>query len=101
MSYVILGIDPGIADTGFGLIKKDKQGNLVCLDYGSIKTKAQTAMPDRLEIINKELRTAYLKWCEDEGEKPIYPNGFASNLEEEMLLQPVFSPALQMLSSSV
>ena len=55
MSYTILGIDPGIADTGYGLVKKDKSGNLACLGYGSIKTKAKTAMDERLEIINKEL----------------------------------------------
>jgi len=51
----ILGIDPGIADTGWGVIKKDKVGNLNCLDYGSVKTKAGLEMPERLEIINKEL----------------------------------------------
>lgn len=55
MSYTILGIDPGIADTGYGVIEKDKSGNLTCLSYGSVKTKAKTAMDERLEIINKEL----------------------------------------------
>ena len=55
MGYVILGIDPGIADTGYGVIKKNQQGDLVCLDYGSIKTKANTKLPDRLETLNIEL----------------------------------------------
>lgn len=55
MSYVILGIDPGIADTGYGVIKKEKDGRLICLDYGSIKTKAGTDLIDRLEIINKQV----------------------------------------------
>jgi crossover junction endodeoxyribonuclease RuvC len=55
MSYVILGIDPGIADTGYGIIRKEKNGNLTCLDYGSIKTSAKTPMADRLEILHKEL----------------------------------------------
>lgn len=59
---VILGIDPGIADTGFGVIKKDKSGNLTCLDYGSIKTKANTVMASRLEIINKELKKIIRKY---------------------------------------
>jgi crossover junction endodeoxyribonuclease RuvC len=52
---IILGIDPGIADTGYGIIEKDKSGNLSCLGYGSIKTKAKTELANRLEIINKEL----------------------------------------------
>ena len=55
MCCVILGIDPGIADTGYGVIKKAKNGNLSCLDYGSIQTKAGIKLPVRLEIINKEL----------------------------------------------
>ncbi|MEA3464232.1 MAG: crossover junction endodeoxyribonuclease RuvC [Patescibacteria group bacterium] len=55
MRYTILGIDPGIADTGYGVIQKDKLGNLSCIDYGSIKTMAKIDMPERLEIVNKEL----------------------------------------------
>ncbi len=55
MCYVIMGIDPGIADTGFGLIEKDKNGNIVCLGYGSVKTSAKLDVPERLEIINIEL----------------------------------------------
>ncbi|MCG2700891.1 MAG: crossover junction endodeoxyribonuclease RuvC [Candidatus Falkowbacteria bacterium] len=54
-STIILGIDPGIADTGYGVILKNKSGDLSCVDYGSIKTLAKTGMPERLEIINKEL----------------------------------------------
>jgi len=51
---IILGIDPGIADTGYGLIK-NQGGKLNCLAYGSIKTSARLALPDRLEIIHLEL----------------------------------------------
>lgn len=51
---IILGIDPGIADTGYGVIAEE--GNrLVCLDYGSIKTKAGLDLADRLVTLNKEL----------------------------------------------
>ncbi|NCN25659.1 crossover junction endodeoxyribonuclease RuvC [Candidatus Falkowbacteria bacterium] len=53
---VFLGIDPGIADTGWGII--DAEGSrLKCLAYGSIKTKAGVPVPERLEIIFKELNT--------------------------------------------
>ncbi len=51
---IIFGIDPGVADTGYGIIKTDGQ-KLSCLDYGSIKTKAKTELGERLEIISKEL----------------------------------------------
>jgi crossover junction endodeoxyribonuclease RuvC len=59
---VILGIDPGIADTGFGLIEKGKGGKISCLAYGSIKTKAGTPMAERLEIINNELEKIIKKY---------------------------------------
>ena len=51
---IILGIDPGIADTGFGIIANQKS-ELTCLGYGSIKTSAKLDLGDRLEIINLEL----------------------------------------------
>jgi crossover junction endodeoxyribonuclease RuvC len=52
---IILGIDPGIADTGFGIIEKNAQGALRCLDYGSIKTSAKMSLSDRLEILSQAL----------------------------------------------
>ena len=62
MDYIILGIDPGIADTGYGVIKKDKTGKLICLDYGSIKTEAKNQLPDRLETISKKLNKIIKKY---------------------------------------
>ena len=55
INKIILGIDPGIADTGYGVVAKDKAGELVCLAYGSIKTKAKTELSDRLEIISRQM----------------------------------------------
>ena len=52
---VILGIDPGIADTGYGIIKKQKNYSLKCLDYGSIKTSPKSSLIDRLELLHLEL----------------------------------------------
>lgn len=57
MSTIILGIDPGIADTGYGLVAKDKSSNLTCLTYGSIVTEAKLDMPSRLEILSQSLST--------------------------------------------
>jgi crossover junction endodeoxyribonuclease RuvC len=60
-SQVILGIDPGIADTGFGIIE-DKGGKLIGVDYGSIKTAAKLPMDVRLELIHLELTKIIKKY---------------------------------------
>lgn len=59
---IILGIDPGIADTGVGVIKKDGQGNLSCLYYSSIKTKSSVDLGDRLEVIEREIKKIIRKY---------------------------------------
>jgi len=50
----ILGIDPGIADTGYGIIKQDGS-KLVSVEYGSIKTLKNLELSDRIHILYKEL----------------------------------------------
>lgn len=62
---IILGIDPGIADTGFGVILKDAQGKIKCLDYGSVKTAAKTPLTDRLEILSQALGNIIKKYEPD------------------------------------
>jgi crossover junction endodeoxyribonuclease RuvC len=62
MSKIILGIDPGIADTGFGVIEKGAGGKISCVAYGSIKTKAGTPMAERLEILHNELEKIIKKY---------------------------------------
>ncbi|MFA4834210.1 MAG: crossover junction endodeoxyribonuclease RuvC [Patescibacteria group bacterium] len=52
---IILGIDPGLADTGYGIIKKDERGRLICKEYGVVKTGAREELGKRLETINKKL----------------------------------------------
>ncbi|MDR1619724.1 MAG: crossover junction endodeoxyribonuclease RuvC [Clostridiales bacterium] len=44
---VILGIDPGYAILGYGVIEKSG-ARLCALDYGVIETKAKTPFPERL-----------------------------------------------------
>ncbi|MFH1509239.1 MAG: crossover junction endodeoxyribonuclease RuvC [bacterium] len=50
----ILGIDPGLATTGFGLIKADKKG-LQMLKYGCLTTPAHEKIPTRLLTVAKDL----------------------------------------------
>lgn len=59
---ITLGIDPGIADTGWGAVE-DKGGKLKCLGYGSIKTKAGLETGDRLVLIAAELKKIIKKFA--------------------------------------
>ncbi len=47
---IILGIDPGIAIVGYGLIEC-KANKFKVLDYGVITTKSNELFPDRIKII--------------------------------------------------
>lgn len=51
---IILGIDPGLASTGFGLIRCDGPSP-VLLRCGSIRTPAHDAIPDRLMQIHEDM----------------------------------------------
>ena len=61
MAKIILGLDPGIADTGYGIISYEK-GKLLCLAYGSIKTEAKKDLSERLEILDLELKKLIKKY---------------------------------------
>jgi crossover junction endodeoxyribonuclease RuvC len=51
---IILGVDPGTATTGYGLIKKQGQ-KYELIDFGCILTPAKTPLHDRLDTIFEEL----------------------------------------------
>ncbi len=61
-SKIILGIDPGIADTGFGVIENNNRGGFKCITYGSIKTKAGLKLERRLELLYLELDSIIKKY---------------------------------------
>ena len=52
---ISLGIDPGTASLGYGLVREHDDGALEALGHGVIRTKAGTAMPERLQQIHREL----------------------------------------------
>lgn len=57
----IIGFDPGLADTGFGII--EVQGSrIVCLEYGSIKTPAKMELSVRLLEIYKKVSELLKKY---------------------------------------
>ncbi len=52
----ILGIDPGTAITGFGVIDKDGQ-KLTLVTAGVVRTPTKQALPERLDTIFKEINS--------------------------------------------
>ncbi len=50
-----LGIDPGTARIGYGLVREYNDGSLQAIDYGVITTPAKTPMPQRLQTIYDQL----------------------------------------------
>jgi crossover junction endodeoxyribonuclease RuvC len=57
---LVIGIDPGTASTGYGLVREHQDGSLTAVNFGVISTPPQSEMPERLlhlfnclqEIIN-------------------------------------------------
>jgi crossover junction endodeoxyribonuclease RuvC len=52
----ILGLDPGTATTGYGIIDAAEDGRLTAVSFGAITTPADAAMPQRLQTIQRELQ---------------------------------------------
>jgi crossover junction endodeoxyribonuclease RuvC len=52
---VVIGIDPGTARTGFGLVR-ETEGGLAAVAYGVIETAAGAPAFQRLQTIYRELR---------------------------------------------
>ncbi len=60
---IILGIDPGTARTGYGIIKKSRF--LKCIDYNVIYTKPNPNAGKRLKEINNRLSKIIKKYQPD------------------------------------
>ena len=58
---LILGIDPGTATTGYGLIT-EKQDKLVFVDHGVISTSKKESSQARLRIIYSELKKLIIQY---------------------------------------
>lgn len=51
-----LGIDPGTAIVGYGLVREHNDGTLQAIEYGVIRTPAKTPMAERLDTIYNNLQ---------------------------------------------
>ncbi|MBP1699438.1 MAG: Crossover junction endodeoxyribonuclease [Deltaproteobacteria bacterium] len=56
-----IGIDPGLAMTGFGVVETLSRGGKAC-EWGAIRTEANCPMPVRLKTIYDELKELLQKW---------------------------------------
>lgn len=70
---IILGIDPGTATTGYGIIKipddilsREFQYDIELISYGNISTPKEKLMQDRLGMIYRELTDVIKKYQPDQ-----------------------------------
>ena len=65
----ILGVDPGTGRLGWAVVEKNKElkinGGVSLVDCGLVETKANTPLPDRLELIYSELLSVIKKYSPD------------------------------------
>ncbi len=50
-----LGIDPGTATTGYGLVREHRDGSLESVSYGVILTPKELPQPERLDLLYQQL----------------------------------------------
>lgn len=65
-NLIILGIDPGLATLGYGILEKDANGNSRALDYGVVLTPKEERLPTRLAILEEGLNKLLDKCTPDE-----------------------------------
>ncbi|HYH10707.1 MAG TPA: crossover junction endodeoxyribonuclease RuvC [Thermomicrobiales bacterium] len=63
-SRVTIGIDPGTAILGFGIVEGDGDSRVV--DFGVIETESGLAMPDRLVILHDSVTQLLQRYSPDE-----------------------------------
>lgn len=51
----VLGIDPGLAITGWSIVDFDKKGNIDLIDFGAVYTEKGIELKDRLKDIYKDM----------------------------------------------
>jgi len=57
---LVIGIDPGTAITGYGLVREDEAGSITAVDFGVIRTSSDLPMPQRLLELYSQLKEIIL-----------------------------------------
>lgn len=76
---IIIGIDPGLAIVGFGVIKKE-ENRITPVSYGCIRTSSEKQNPQRLMEIYDEMIALFEKYapCAVAVEKLFFTNNITS-----------------------
>ena len=64
---LVIGIDPGTATTGYGLVKENADGSLTVVDYGAILTPPDLPMQRRLLRLYQQLKDILLLYRPHSG----------------------------------
>ena len=65
---LVIGIDPGTATTGYGLVReREADSALECVAYGAVTTPARQPLPRRLQTIHRELKSVITLHRPDSG----------------------------------
>ena len=62
---LILGIDPGLATMGWGVIRSEK-GRMEAVDYGVVLTPKSETLPVRLALLEEGVKKLFVKFRPDE-----------------------------------
>ncbi len=63
---IILGLDPGLATMGYGVIEKKKNDDTVALDYGVVLTPKDESLPVRLAMLEEGVNRILNKYKPEE-----------------------------------
>ena len=80
----VVGIDPGISHTGFGIVDTDERGRLAHITSGSISTSAKTPFVERLSKIHTELEKVFREF--EPHHMAVEQVFFAKNARSALLL---------------
>jgi crossover junction endodeoxyribonuclease RuvC len=94
---IILGLDPGTATTGFGVINS-KGNDLSLLDYGCITTPKTLTLAERLNQISKDLEDLIRQW--QPGSIAIEEIFFSKNIKTAMSVAHARGALMQKLSEA-
>jgi crossover junction endodeoxyribonuclease RuvC len=81
---IALGIDPGIATTGFGVVREERNGQFALLAHGVIETPKTEPLPRRLQLLNQQLRDLLETW--QPSEVAVEELFFATNAKTAMIV---------------
>jgi len=62
---VVVGIDPGTAITGYGIIREQENGDLEWVSHGVVKTPSDWDEPRRLLVLYKKLNEIFTSYKPD------------------------------------